>query len=156
MGALFGGRASQLVSLDELWISSSSAANRKLPWQETCFRMSCMGKLSAAQVLFTRECCSSCEWHWCAVIGRATCFNCGLYRGIGHRGLCSAVKETCAYQCAGFARCICVCVCVCAVVRRWWCLGVPSPFHRGPPCCCCIPQPSGNDTSSIRMMDRSC
>lgn len=117
MGALFGGRASQLVSLDELWISSSSAANRKLPWQETCFRMSCMGKLSAAQVLFTRECCSSCEWHWCAVIGRATCFNCGLYRGIGHTGLCSAVKETCAYQCAGFARCICVCVCV--SVRSW-------------------------------------
>lgn len=155
MGALFGGRASQLVSLDELWISSSSAANRKLPWQETCFRMSCMGKLSAAQVLFTRECCSSCKWHWCAVIGRATCLKCGLNRGIGHTG-CVQLSKRRVHTSAQDLQDAFACVCVCAVVGRWWCLGVPSPFHRGPPCCCCIPQPSGNDTSSIRMMDRSC
>jgi len=100
--------------------------------------------------------------------GCATRFNRGSKRGIGWAPACVDMQSlfTCQKTCALLAAftsalytrkqlCVCVCVCVCGCVRalneRWQCrLGLSFPFHWDLPCWCCIFQPSGNDTLSIR------
>lgn len=90
---------------------------------------------------------------------------CNMFRWIDRASACldmhtvfSCQKRVHTAQCAGFASAWSIyAVFVCLHwMGRWWCLGVSSPFHRNPPCCCRIPQLSGNDTSRNRMMDQLC